>query len=737
MKRHLIISLALLAACSALLAQSTQPCVVTQYNQKSTKTPLPGVTVMASNAGSTVSDNDGRLTLVFRTLKPGDKVNLISAKKAGFELFNTEAVEQWNISRDQTPFSLVLVSTEYFNALKAKLAQTSTNSYQRKYEQAVRELEAQKQAGKLQEEEFNRKYDELDARYQIQLSNLDNYIDQFARIDISEVSAEEQRILEMVEEGRIDEAVEAYDALDLSGRLRQARESKKALVDARARIEEEEARQESAIRALKVRQEREIATLKLAGGKENYDKIGKILKENALADTTDIDAVWTYANFAKDQKDFREAERFYLICRNGWADSLDKLSSVWTNLGYIFYNVYDYDRAKEYWTRAWEYRTKAFARNPDPYRLGLAHLQLNLGLLYRVLHDFEQSEVFYLQALENYAQLFAQDPETYRPDMADVQLDLGALYRVLRNYDKCEAYYLQALDNYNQLFARDPETYRASLTMIQYNLGYFYYSRNDFAKAQQFYLQALEHRKKLVERNPDAYRMDLARVQNDLGMLYRAAGDYPRAEEYYSQALDNITITFSQSPDAYRADLARTLANMGNFYRTVGNYPKAEECYLKAADHFGEMFRQNPEANRMDQSRILNTLGYFYYTIHDYSRAEECYFRSLEHRQLLYERNPGVYGGAVAQSQINLSLLYMATQKYDKALESIDKAIALTPDDADCYDSKGEILLKKGDTKGALKMWKKVLEVNPDYLSENKEGTELYNGLKQKGLIKK
>ena len=736
MKRLFLTLLALLAACSALPAQSTQPCVVSQYNQKSAKTPLPGVTVMASNAGSTVSDNAGRLTLTFRTLKPGDKVNLISAKKAGFELFNTEAVEQWMISRDQTPFSLVLVSTEYFNALKAKLAQTSTDSYQRKYEQAVRELEAQKQAGKLQEEEFNRKYDELEASYQIQLSNLDNYIDQFARIDLSEVSDEEQRIMEMVEEGRLDEAVEAYGALDLSGRLRQARESKKALADAKARIEEEQARQEAAIKELKVRQEREIATLKLAGGKENYDKIGRILKENALADTTDIDALWTYAYFAMSQKDYQEAERFWLVCQNACADSPDRLSSVWVNLGFINYSRHDYDKAKEYWTHAWEYRTQLFARNPDAYRPGLANLQLNLGLLHRVFQDYGQSEAYYLQALENYAQLFAQDPEAYRLDMANVQLDLGSLYRALRKYDQCEAYNLQALENYRQLFDRDPDSYRSPLTNIQYNLGYFYYSRGDLAKGEQFYLEALEHRKLLVARNPDAYRMDLARVQNDLGMLYRAAGDYTRAEDYYSQALDNITETFTKDPDAYRLDLARTLANMGNFYRTVGNYEKAEACYLKAKEHFGEQFRRNPDAGRMDQSRILNTLGFFYYTIQDYARAEEYYFRSLEHRMLLYDRNPGVYGAAVAQVRINLALLYTTTQEYDKALESIDKAIALTPDDPECYDSRGEILLKKGDEKGALKMWKKVLELDPDYLSRNKEGTELYNGLKQKGLIK-
>jgi tetratricopeptide (TPR) repeat protein len=703
MKRLFLCALAFAVCSQALFAQSTQPCIVLQYNQKEAKSPLPGVEVMASNAGSTVSDNAGRLTLSFRTLKPGDKVNLISARKAGFELFNTEAVAQWNISRDQSPFTLVMVKKDYFDQLKAKLTQTSTDSYRTKYEQAARELDQQKKAGKLKEEEFNRKYDALEAQYQTQLSNLDNYIDQFARIDLSDVSEEERQILEMVEQGRIDEAVKAYEVLDISGKLRQARESKKALEEAKARIEKEAASQELAIRELKARQEREIATLKLAGGKENYDKIGRMLKENALADTTDFDAVWQYASFAKLQKDYQEAERFYLMCLNASEGNPDHQDAIWNNLGFIYYYLRDYDQAENYWNRTWELRTQLFARNPDAYRQELANVQLNLGLLYRVLHDFENSESYYLQALDNYSQLFAQDPDTYRLDLADIQLDLGVLYRALRDYEKCEAYYLQALDNYTQLFERDPDTYRSSLTMIQYNLGYFYYTRDEYDKAERYYLQALEHRKRLFDRNPDAYRMDLARVQNDLGMLYRAGGDYAKAEAYYREALENISVSFSQSPDAYRADLARTLANMGNFYRTLGDYAKAEECYLKALEHFTEMFNRNPDANRMDFSRIQNTLGFFYYKTQDYARAEEYLLRSLEHRMLLYERNPGVYGSSVAQVQINLSLLYSATQDFEKALEAIDKAIELTPEDAGCHETKEEILRKMDEKKGLTK----------------------------------
>lgn len=597
MKRFFLCVLAMASCLHFAAAQSTQPCLVQQYNQKSMKTPLSGVEVMVSNAGSTVSDKDGRLTLTFRTLKPGDKVKLINAKKAGFELFNAEAVEQWNISRDQTPFTLVLVKKDYFDQLKAKLSETSTDSYQRKYEQAIRELEHQKNAGKLKEEEFNRKYDALEEQYQIQLSNLDNYIDQFARIDLSEVSAEEQQILEMVEDGRIDEAVKAYEELDISGKLRQARESKKSLEDARARIEAETARQEEAIRELKARQEREIATLKLAGGKENYDKIGRILKENALADTTDVAAVWEYAYFAQCQRDYEEAERFWLICLHG-DNSIYRQSTLWNNLGTLYLYQSDCTRAEEALLKALDLRSRLFADYPDALRYDIATTQLNLGYLYDEIRNYDKAEEYYLQSLDNYTQLFVLDPDRYRANLADIQLNLGALYRAAwHDNDKAEVYYLQALENYQLSF----------------------------------------------DQNPDAYRERLARIQSNLGILYRSRRDYAQAEKYFLQSLENRTSLYNQNPDAYRSDLVST--------------------------------------------------------------------------------------------QNRLASLYNARQDYSKAIEYLDKTIALMPEEANNYDTKGEILLKMGDESGALEMWKKTLELDPDFLSRFKDGTDLYNGLKQKGLI--
>ena len=62
-----------------------------------------------------------------------------------------------------------------------------------------------------------------------------------------------------------------------------------------------------------------------------------------------------------------------------------------------------------------------------------------------------------------------------------------------------------------------------------------------------------------------------------------------------------------------------------------------------------------------------------------------------------------------------ISYEYLKKGQIDKAIETIDKAIALDPNVANYYDSKGEFLFRKGDKKGALEMWIKVLSLEPDF----------------------
>ena len=92
MKRILIGLLMICASVAMLLAQSTQQVVVREYQQKQQKTPLEGVSLTVQNAGSSMSDARGALTLQFRSLKAGDPVQVRRVDLSGYEIFNKEIV---------------------------------------------------------------------------------------------------------------------------------------------------------------------------------------------------------------------------------------------------------------------------------------------------------------------------------------------------------------------------------------------------------------------------------------------------------------------------------------------------------------------------------------------------------------------------------------------------------------------------------------------------------------------
>ena len=637
MKRP-IFTLLILVTALTTLAQATQPCVVKQYKQKQQKTPLAGVQVEVRDAQSATSATNGAVTLQIATLKPGDRVTVRRIIKPGYEIFNKAVIDQWTITRGATT-EIVLVQSSYFTQLKSKLTQSSTDNYKKKYEQEKAEKERLLKAGKLKEEEYRQQLNDLEDQYDNALKNLDNYIDQFARIDLSEVSAEEQRILDMVQAGQIDEAVKAYEALDISGKLRQARENVRAIDEGIEKLEDKKAQELQTIKDLKEKQQREIATLKLAGGKENYDKVACMLKENALADTTDIDAVWDYASFARNQRNFEDAERFWLICLNGSKDNIYLQASLQNNLGNLYKGLHDYAKAEEYYLKALEHHTQLFTQNPDASRADLTGTQHNLGNLYSDLQDYAKAEEYYLKALENRTQLFTQNPDAYRGSLSDTQICLGNLYSNLHDYAKAEEYLLKALENKTQLFHQNPDAYCADLGGTQNNLGALYHALHDYTKAEEYFLKALENFTLLFHQNPEAYRYELASTQNNLGILYDDLHDYAKSEEYYLKALENKTQLFTQNPDAYRADLAMTQNNLGNLYDDLDDYAKAEEYYLKALENYIQLITQNPDAYRADLANTQWNLMLLYGNMENWEKYDDMLEKALKNYEELARRN--------------------------------------------------------------------------------------------------
>ena len=665
MRKALLVILAVGIGLSAF-AQATQPCVVMKYNKKEAKSPLSGVEVWVNNAGSKTSDEKGELTLVFRTLKPGDRVSNVQANKGGYVIFNTEAVEQWFISRDQTPFTLVLVDKAYFEQLKSTLTQTSTDNYRKKYEQAVKELEQQREEGRLKDEEYNQKYDELDAQLRDQLNNLDNYIDRFARIDLSNVSDAEQRILDMVQEGKIEEAVQAYEDLKLEEKLKGEVADYLAIKKAVRQLEESEGQKKNNIETLYTSIKREISTMILA------DKFSEA--KNRLVSALDD---------------------FLLLMEEDPATARPKVVDFQNQLGdllhyYSYFTGVDKRLAIPYYESALANYEILAADNPDTYFEAIAQTKTNLGILKEYVMDEESAESYYLGALAICERLLDQDAH-HRGQVASAQWQLGELYLKWRGRtEDAEHYLLAALENYMVLNQEDPDSYLADLASIHMSLADVYTSKRDIDKAEQSLKTAESQYSLLIEKGNQGFIDSLEKVQEKLALHYgyiiplvgRDDKEYVEKAEYYYLAICNTAMkqnsikSFSPLDSLaksrrYGASVSTAWMKLIKFYLRQKEYEKAETKiadYIKICDDLYPNQRERVK-ERTSIGKAFITSGY----------PEKGLPYCLEARTLYEQQWPEDYE-EIGQLCMDLSVCYAFLKESSKMESSMSDAFA-------CFDS--------------------------------------------------
>lgn len=261
-------------------AQSVQQCIVMQYNGQQDKTPLGGVSVTAAGAGSVMSGDDGRFSLNFRTLRAGDQIRFRRIDLAGYEVMNTEALDAMRVG--EGTLTIILCQSEELNRLRDGYHSAAAQRYQKQLQEAQQQVEALKQEGKLRDEEFARRMDELEETFEQQMQTLDTYVDKFARIDLSELDAYEQKIIALVQEGKFDEAIALYDDQHLTERLQQGVREQRQLQNDQSVISKAlDAKQQEAER-LEHNLDEQISLLRKVGGEENIRKADSLqnVKDN-------------------------------------------------------------------------------------------------------------------------------------------------------------------------------------------------------------------------------------------------------------------------------------------------------------------------------------------------------------------------------------------------------------------------------------------------------------------------
>lgn len=740
--KNIIIATILILSALAVGARTVQTGIVREYKGKAKKTALPGVELQVYPAQSTASDRNGNFRLEFLTLKPGEKINVRRIEKEGYEIFNKDALDQWNLN-PTAPFMIVMCRSNMFKQLKDTYYKNSGERYARQYRKAQDELKRLKEQNKIQQKEYIERLEQLEQEYGRQLENLDNYVDRFARIDLSEISPVEQEIIELVQAGKIDEAIAKYEELNAKEKLLEGISRRKEISEAISTLTEVDRNLAADNDTLYAVVERQIQTLQL-GGAENNDKIRRLYCDIADADTTNIEWLIDTGNFLYEYAADHQAALGYFHKALASAEAQhgprsEETSKVMNNLGVVYNNLGEFSKALDYLQRALdirlavlgeennltattyqnlgntylnsgdankalEYFQKALDINLkvlDPDAPGIAIGYNNIGNAWCILGDYAKG----LEYLEKALEIQKKNYGDGHLHVAATVNNIGYLHTILGNYQEALEDYQKALSIQEKIVGPD----HPDIALSNNNIGSTYFHTSDFAKALDYFRKALDIREKSFGERHSS----VGESYNNVGLMLTYLGDFESARKYLEKGLEIKEAVYDGDNEA----IAISYINLAELYSDLGDFQKALEYQQKALEINLRLF--GPDHPQVALS--YNNIGTAYGDLGEPQKALEYLQKALNIRiKLLGNNHP-----YVASGYNNIGTIYNDLGDYDKALEYYHKAIDSyfhneeSPECAQTYNNIGVALAKQGKDAEALDYKQKALEIRERVLGIN------------------
>jgi tetratricopeptide (TPR) repeat protein len=622
MKKVLVLCATLLFTSLLLAKPYTQQGIAYLYDYKTkTKSPVSNVSLTVAYAkGPAISQADGSFTIEFQDFGAGKKLAFEKQPFGpGLIVLNKKEVDGW--STFEGKLTLIMCNKKDFDACKQNYYEVGLESVTRRYERKIAAL-------KQESADYQQRLQELEEDRDRIMDNLRNSADAMARIDQSELDDAMQEVLDLYEQGSVEDAMKKLEDMRLEEKFVQTLDKKhegERIVS--------EATKDSVLVLNKLR-----TSVEMHKNSGNWDKAAETLK--LLADRLNTyDDVFAFACFCYGQNDYKVAEIYF--------------------------------------EKALEIGQHQSKDNPIAYEHSKAKVLCNLAVLYSNSQRLLDAEKMYKQALEICQRLSMDDPKVYEPDVATTLHNLAALYSVTQQFSEAEKMYKQALEICQRLSKDNPEANEPDAAMTMNNLANLYTNTQRFAEAEEIYKQALEMRQRLSMDNPKVYEPDVAATLINLGLLYSNTQRFAEAEEIYKQALEICQRLVIDNPKAYEPVMAITFNNLALLYINTQRPPEAEKMYKQALEIRQRLAKDNPKTYEPDVAVALNNLASLYKTTQRYTDAEELYKQALEIRQRLAKDNPKVYESDVARTLYNLANQYSDTQRLAEAEEMYKQALEI------------------------------------------------------------
>ena len=681
-KRILLLLIATLSIANALAID--QLGIAYRYNGKKQRSAIGGVYVkVATSPNGVVSEEpNGQFVLRLKGLGMGDPMGLATVTKKGMMVFNKEEVDRWSVQKK--PLVLIVCDANEFQKQKDQLIAIGRSQSEKKYKQKLAKLEAQNAKNLLTLEQYYAKLDSIEKEKSNALIHMDEYADLFARIDESVIDTIVQKAVDLFKQGYIDEAITLFKKNDPIAKIKKSVRIREQAEEMRQLVDSADALAQQDIDENTKNAKAYIAALKL---KNDWEEAGRVLKELADALGT-YEAICEYAEFARRQNQYAEAETYYILCKDKIA-ALAKsnpevyeylFAAICINLGPIYNDTQRFNESEKMFKAALVIHKRLADANPQVFEPGLATSYNNLAGLYYNTHRFIESEKMHKTALEISKRLADANPQAFEPDLARSYNNLALLYSDTQRFTESEMMYKDALEIRKRLADANPQAYEPDLARSYNNLAGLYSDTQRYAESEQMYKTAVEIYKRLADANPQAFEPDLARSYNNLAGLYSETQRYAESEQMYKTALEISKRLADANPQAFEPDLARSYNNLAGLYSDTQRFAESEKMYKTALEIRKRLADANPQAFEPDLASSYNNLANFYINIQRYAESEQTYKTAIAIYERLYEGAPQLYQSRLAGVYYLYGMSMVNNNKHHDAIAPFERSLKLCKD---------------------------------------------------------